>query len=324
MIQNPLISIITPCYNAALYLREAMDSVLVQTYSDFEWILVNDGSTDETEAIIHTYNDTRIRYYKQENKGQCAASNFGLTKATGDYIKFFDADDVMNETHLESQLRKLNGRTDAVASCAWGRFYDTSHFSAKFIPEPVWKDMKPLDWIKASLSQPYDMMGGWLWLIPRQVIQKSGGWDERLSLNNDFEFSMRLLLNTTEVLFTEDAKMYYRSGIESLSNKTSEKAKRDAILSTDLGIGYLLEKENTTYTRQLCADRYKEWLFRIYPADKQLEKELEQKINTLGGSKRKMDGGRLFQLLSSVIGWRNAKLLKLKMKKAGYTKLPFN
>lgn len=318
------ISIIIPCYNASSFLKEAINSVLKQTHQNFELILVNDGSTDDSEKIIKSYQDERIRYYYQENKGQCAASNFGLSKATGDYIKFFDADDVMNTSHLESQLKKLNGRTDAIASCAWGRFYDANPTSAKFIPEPVWKDMYPLDWIKASLSQPYDMMGGWLWLIPKQVIKQSGGWDERLSLNNDFEFSMRLLLNTTEVLFAEDAKMYYRSGIDSLSQRPSINAYKAAILSTDLGCSYLLAKENSSFTRQLFADRYTEWLYRIYPADKQLENELENKINELGGSKRKMDGGKLFQLLSAAIGWRNAKLLKLKMKSAGYKKLPFN
>lgn len=313
-----------PCYNASAFIAAAVESVLKQTHVQFELIIVNDGSNDNSEAIIQSYTDQRINYYYQENKGQCAASNFGLSKAKGDYIKFFDADDVMNETHLESQLRKLHGRTDAVASCAWGRFYDANPFSAKFIPEPVWKDMNSLDWIKSSLAQTYDMMGGWLWLIPTQLLQKSGGWDERLSLNNDFEFSMRLLFNATDVLFAADAKMYYRSGTESLSQRPSINAFKAAILSTDLGCNYFLAKESTTYTRQLCADRYKEWLFRLYPADQHLENELEQKIKALGGSKRKMEGGKLFQLFSAAFGWRNAKLLKLKLKTIGYKKLPFN
>ena len=319
-----LVSVITPCFNASNYLKEAIESVLKQTHQQFEFIVVNDGSTDDSETIITNFQDERIRYFYQTNQGQCVASNFGLSKATGDYIKFFDADDVMNETHLEAQLKKLNGRTDAIASCAWGRFYDANPLSAKFIPEPVWKEMNSLDWIKSSLAQTYDMMGGWLWLIPKQILQKSGGWDERLSLNNDFEFSMRLLLNVTDVLFAAEAKMYYRSGMDSLSQRPSINAFKAAILSTDLGCNYLLAKENSTYTQQLCADRYQEWLFRVYPIDKEIENDLEQKIVALGGSKRKMDGGKLFQFLAAFIGWRNVKLLKLQLKKAGYKKLPFN
>lgn len=303
---------------------ESMESVLAQTYPHFEWILVNDGSTDETEAIIHSYNDKRIKYYKQKNKGQCAASNFGLSNATGSYIKFFDADDVMNITHLEAQVKKINGRTNALASCAWGRFYDGKPDSAKFIPEPVWKDMLSLDWIKGALSLKYDMMGGWLWLIPRKVIEKTGGWDERLALNNDFEFSMRLLTNVEEVKFAGDAKLYYRSGIPSLSQRLSVKAFEAALLSTDMGCSYLLDKENTAFTRSLCADRYQEWLFRIYPDDPVLVAKIEQKIGELGGSKRQMDGGSVHRILCKTIGWKRTKLLKNFLSSKGYQKLPFN
>lgn len=321
---QPLISIITPCYNAAPFLKEAMESVLAQTYPHFEWILVNDGSTDETEAIIHTYNDTRIRYYKQENKGQCAASNFGLSKATGDYIKFFDADDVMNAQHLEAQLKKLNGRTDALASCAWGRFYDGNPASAQFIPETVWEDLESLTWIRKALSQQYDMMGAWVWLIPKTVLEKTGGWDASLSLNNDFEFSIRLLLAVKEVLFAADAKMYYRSGNASLSQRPSEKAFAAAIRSTDMGCAYLLQRDNAPFMKQLCANRYQEWLYRMYPDAPVLQKEVEQKIKQLGGSNRRMDGGKVFQLLSLLVGWKAAKQLQRWLKQRGYRKLPFN
>lgn len=321
---QPLISIITPCYNAAPFLKEAIDSVLAQTYLYFEWILVNDGSTDETEAIIQSFSDSRIRYYKQENKGQCAASNFGLSMATGELIKFFDADDVMSEMHLEAQVKALDGRTDVLASCAWGRFYDDNPFSATFIPESVWEDMSSLEWIKASLQQQYDMMGAWLWMIPRSVIEETGGWDERLSLNNDFEFSMRLLTHVKEVRFAGDAKLYYRSGNMSLSQRPSLKAFQAAVLSTDLGCGYLLAKEKSETTRRLCADRYQEWLFRIYPYDAQLEVELQQKIHALGGSKRQMDGGRVHRFLCRTLGWKRAKRLKNYLQSLGYRKLPFN
>ena len=301
-----------------------MNSVLTQTYPHFEWIMVNDGSVDETESIIKANPDPRIRYYKQENKGQCAASNYGLSQSKGEYIKFFDADDVMNNKHLEAQLEKINDRSDVLASCSWGRFYDGNPDSARFIPEVVWKDLSSMEWIKQSLAQKYDMMGAWLWLIPRAIITKTGGWDERLSLNNDFEFSIRLLMQASEVKFAADAKLFYRSGMASLSQRPSDKAFEAAILSTDLGCNYLLAKENNTLTRQLCADRYQEWLFRIYPAHKSLVREVEKKIDELGGSSRQMDGGKVFQFISGLFGWKLAKRMKEFMTKSGYHKLPFN
>lgn len=305
------ISIITPCYNSAAYINEAIKSVLKQTYTNFELILVNDGSTDKTEELILSFKDKRIRYFKQPNKGQCVASNFGLSAANGDYIKFFDADDLMNEVHLEEQLKRIDGREDVLASCSWGRFYDGNPGSAKFIPETVWKDLDSVSWIKNALSQQYDMMGAWVWLIPKKVIERSGGWDERLSLNNDFEFSMRLLSNVKQVFFAEKAKLYYRSGISSLSQRPSVKAFSEAILATDLGCSYLLSREDSVFTRRLCADRYKEWLFRIYPSDKKLESLVEKKIESLGGSKRKMDGGVIFKILQALIGWKLAKKIKM-------------
>jgi glycosyltransferase involved in cell wall biosynthesis len=324
MIQ-PLISIVTPCFNAAPYLKESIKCILRQTYSNFEWIIVNDGSTDNTESIIQSFTDSRIRYYKQENKGQCAASNFGLSKATGQYIKFFDADDVMNPTHLENQLKKLNGRTDVISSCAWGRFYDASPSSAKFIAESTWKDMLPMDWIKAALSQPSDMMGAWLWLIPKQVIQKCGGWDERLSLNNDFEFSIRLLLHSEAVLFAEDAKLFYRSGISGLSDSKSEKAWSAGFLATQLGCDLLLKADNSTEMKQLCANRYQRWIFRIYPLYPHLVSLFQNRVNELGGSKIKIEGGFFFLLISNILGWKFSKKSKHLLKeKLGYQKLPFN
>jgi glycosyltransferase involved in cell wall biosynthesis len=319
-----IISIITPCYNAAPFLKEAMDSVLKQTYTQFEWILVNDGSTDETEAIILKHDDARIRYYKQENKGQCAASNFGLSKAQGDFIKFFDADDLMNPQHLEAQLKKLNHRKDALASCAWGRFYDGNPNSAQFIPETVWEDLDSMSWIKKALTQRNDMMGAWVWLIPKRVIEISGGWNESLSLNNDFEFSIRLLLAVKQVLFAETAQIFYRSGIQSLSQSISIERYEAAIHSTDLGLGYLLEIDNSLEMKQLCAKRYQEWLFRVYPNSSAIQKQLEEKISALGGSNYKMQGGVVFNLFCRIVGWKRVKCLKLFLIKLGYTKLPFN
>ena len=127
-----LVSVIIPVYNAEKTINEALNSVIEQSYSFIEIIIINDGSSDNSENVIKHFNDTRIQYYSQVNKGQCAASNFGLTKAKGKYIKFFDADDVMNVTHLEAQILKLNGRIDAVSSCKWGRFYNNDLASLNF------------------------------------------------------------------------------------------------------------------------------------------------------------------------------------------------
>jgi glycosyltransferase involved in cell wall biosynthesis len=312
------VSIVTPVYNAEQYLVQTLESLLSQTYKNIEIICVNDGSTDQSLEILNKYAD-RIIIIDQSNKGQCAASNIGLKAATGDYIKFFDADDLMNPKHIELQVKRLKGRDNAIASCEWGRFYNNQPESAKFIPEPVWQDMTPLDWLTTSLSQKIDMMGAWLWLIPKKILDKVGGWDERLSLNNDFEFSIRLLLAAKEVLFTPGAKVYYRSGLETnLANQKSKQAYEAALLSTQLGCENLLQADSSVQMKRLCANRYQQWLFRIYPSYPELCKQIENKIDELGDSTLKMEGGRVFITLSSILGWKMAKRLQLLIYNIGY------
>ena len=88
-------SIIIPTLNRKSFLKKAVDSVLAQTYTNFELIIIDDGSTDETDKLISSYNDTRIAYMHQENKGVSNARNKGLKLAKGDFIAFLDSDDLV-------------------------------------------------------------------------------------------------------------------------------------------------------------------------------------------------------------------------------------
>lgn len=107
---TPVISVLMPCYNAAEYMREAIDSVLDQTYTDFELICINDGSTDDTQMIIDEYaeNDKRIRSITKENSGLPDSLNAGLEKAGGEWIARLDADDVAFPYRFEQQMAYIN------------------------------------------------------------------------------------------------------------------------------------------------------------------------------------------------------------------------
>jgi len=93
-------SIIIPTYNRAEFISKTIESVLNQTYVDFEIIVVDDGSTDNTEEIVLSTKDDRIRYYKKKNEERAVARNFGINKATGEYITFLDSDDLFYKNHL--------------------------------------------------------------------------------------------------------------------------------------------------------------------------------------------------------------------------------
>ncbi len=106
MISTPLVSVIIPCYNYGKFLSDTLDSVLVQTYSNWECIVVNDGSTDNSEDIGKNYenNDSRFKYIYQKNSGHSAARNTALKASKGKYIQFLDADDMLENEKLNLQV----------------------------------------------------------------------------------------------------------------------------------------------------------------------------------------------------------------------------
>lgn len=113
----PKISVVMPVYNGGKYLKEAIDSVLGQTFSDFEFIIINDCSTDNTESIIKSYNDSRIKYIKnKKNLGVAESLNMGLEMAKGEYIARMDADDISLPKRFEIQIRFM-GRHKNIAVC---------------------------------------------------------------------------------------------------------------------------------------------------------------------------------------------------------------
>ncbi|WP_405324068.1 glycosyltransferase family 2 protein [Fibrobacter sp.] len=102
-----MISIVLPSYNRARIISNAIESILRQTYRDFELIVVDDGSTDNTEEVVRAFNDDRIVYVKQKNAGACVARNNGIAHARGEYIAFQDSDDIWHADKLEKQIAAL-------------------------------------------------------------------------------------------------------------------------------------------------------------------------------------------------------------------------
>ena len=107
---TPLVSVIVPCYNQAIFLPEALDSVLAQKFDDWECIIVNDGATDDTEAVGQQYaeKDTRFKYVKQTNVGLAAARNFGIAQSAGEFVLPLDADDSIHPDYLQKAVDEFN------------------------------------------------------------------------------------------------------------------------------------------------------------------------------------------------------------------------
>jgi len=117
----PKVSVIMPIYNKESRIKASIESVLKQTYRDFELILINDGSTDDSEKIAMEYykKDSRIKYYSQVNQGVSVTRNNGIDIAKGEYISFIDADDEWDRYFLEKILQEVSGNN----VCYCGHYY---------------------------------------------------------------------------------------------------------------------------------------------------------------------------------------------------------
>jgi teichuronic acid biosynthesis glycosyltransferase TuaG len=115
--QEALVSIVIPAYNAAPFIEETIASILQQSYTNFEIIIVNDGSTDNTEGVVQSISDKRIQYHYKRNEGVSIARNYGFTFTKGIYIVFFDADDLMTPDFLEKRVEKLQSNSSVEFCC---------------------------------------------------------------------------------------------------------------------------------------------------------------------------------------------------------------
>lgn len=127
------ISVIVPIYNASKYLKKCLDSLVNQTKKELEFILINDGSTDDSESTIKGYKDSRIKYFKRSNHGIGKTRNFGINKASGKYIMFLDSDDYLEENACEELYKKIEKEKLDVVVCDFYRVDSNSKEVEKII-----------------------------------------------------------------------------------------------------------------------------------------------------------------------------------------------
>ena len=313
----PLVSVIIPAYNAGPFVDATLRSLLVQTWKPLEIIVVNDGSTDDTGLIAASYKDQGVITINQENRGQDAALNTGYGRSRGQYIKFMDADDLLNPEMIEIQMNALAGLEEYVAYGEWARFYNNQPERADFTPLDYWKDAAPLDFLTSRPESVMLQCG--VMLVPRKLVEAAGPWDERLILYNDTEFFNRVLLQSKGIRFTPGARLFYRSGISnSISVGRSRNFFESTFLATNLIAQQLLAKENSLRVRRLIGNLYRDQYYRMYPHFPDLMRAHEEKIAEYPEGKIRPDGGPAFKYLSRILGWKGAKRLQLLFYKLGY------
>jgi glycosyltransferase involved in cell wall biosynthesis len=217
--QRPRVSIIIPCYNVARYVAEALDSVLAQTLTDYETIVVNDGSpdTEEFERVIAPYQQ-KIVYIRQNNRGLAGARNAGLGMARGEYIALLDPDDIWESNYLAVQVKELDAHPSVDVVYSNAIIFGERMHNREFMS--VFPSSGPATFDRILRRECYVMGSA---LIRRESIARAGMFDETLRACEDFDLWLRIarhgcityhrqrlvkLRRRTDSLSADDARMY--------------------------------------------------------------------------------------------------------------------
>ena len=243
MIQNPLISVVIPAYNAELFLDETLESVLSQTYENWECIIVNDGSTDNTEEIAKKWceKDARFRYFYKKNSGASDTRNLGIKDAKGEYIAFLDADDILTPDSLEVRINVLiEQNVDLVAT-------KLQHFTDK-LPKVSKNNARQdvLYYAKEGLTQlmAFNKVTPSTVLCKKSVMDEVGGftWHKKAE---DLHCWLKVLFAGYKIYRIDETLLLYRLVENSMSSTDRNCSKevfeiiyrfKDEILSLDIDL----------------------------------------------------------------------------------------
>ncbi len=223
---NPLISIIIPTHNRAYILPRAVESILKQTYSNWELIIVDDGSTDNTKEVVANYANPCIKYVFQKNAGQSAARNTGIRHSKGEWIAYLDSDDELTPLYMETMLRWIN------------RYPKTLYLLSKCVRHmEIYKDGELVESYEDSINVPDILtvrdiflrnyyLASVGFMHHRSILSKGISWDEKLQRSPDWDFFMQLGECFPEEFFyvPEVLAVYHRCiGKDGLSSNTTYK-----------------------------------------------------------------------------------------------------
>ena len=205
---KPAVSVVIATYNRAGLIQETIESVLKQTFRDFEILVVDDGSTDDTEEVLKSYGG-RLRYIRQDNRGASAARNLGVQNARANWISIQDSDDICAPDHLETLWREVQKRPDVGMVFANGAYLDD--------PGPKGKTIVPREKSKrfaetgVTLNDLFatSVVRLQAALLSKQTLIEIGGLDEELRISMDLDLALRLFMRVP-IAYVDQVVFFYR------------------------------------------------------------------------------------------------------------------
>lgn len=197
-VENPLVSVLIPCFNAERFVGEAIESALSQTWRNIEVIVVDDGSTDRSVEILRSFGE-RIRFSAGANRGACSARNQAFQMSSGEFIQYLDADDALLPQKIERQLPMLIDGSADVVFCRGLIFGDGKPERPK--KRPI-LDLNGIDPFIYCLAQGMATLGP---LIRRSLIHRVGGFREGLRRGQERDFHLRLAAADMRLRFLDES-----------------------------------------------------------------------------------------------------------------------
>lgn len=317
----PKISVITPCFNAGNLIEELAQSLQQQTFKDFEWCIIDDGSEQETRDVLAKINDRKDLNTKlalHEKRGGNFCRNHGFEISDAPYVKFVDADDLLEPDLLQQQFDIIENAPMPTVVVSPTKIMMEGKIGRA---SAVNVDLKS-DPLRSFLIHPTFMHGGCL--LPRKIVNDIGGWDDELTAGQDLDFFRRVLLAEPAVQIAESAFIYRQHQAAPRISKLA-KGQHNKFRSHLLGLNkfqQLLQENNRLeqYAVEL-AKNYDIWGMKAIALDIPFADQFFETAKTLSPAKYR-SGSRYSQKLRSVIGDRlTGKLMRSSVWRVTHRKL---
>lgn len=275
----PKFSVVISVYNKEKYIAKTLESVLNQNFNDFEVVILNDGSTDNSEAEILKFNDPRIRYFSQENSGASAARNFTIKQAQTNLIALMDADDYWYPFYLEEQNRLVNKFPQhSVFATATEVNRNGKTFKNSYSIKTIGNTATVVDYFEAS--QLDSVLLSISTVIKKDVFEAVGWYNPEIKSGEDTDLYVRIGLKYPVVFSPKVCATYFmkKSGLFSSAKNLKEKAKFEEY--------EIFEAENPALKKFLDLNRYSLCVLAKIEGDKKAFSEIYEKIDLKNLSKK--------------------------------------
>lgn len=312
---QPRVSVLVPCFNAARHLPETLASLMALDWPNLELVFVDDGSTDASLDLLQRFQQTcthQVVVLSQLNQGAAASRNRAFAASSGTFIQYLDADDLLDADKLRLQVADLIASDAPLNAGRWGRFVDDPK-QTQFEPCPEPNPLSATVYLRRHLAEAL-MLQPSVFLARRELIAASGGFDQRLSLNDDGEFFARVIAKAGAIRFVADARCRYRSGDpHTLAGQRSQAALMSALLAMQLTTATAAGVDASPSMQSARATAMARVAAYLAPHDATLAALAWQDALALDPKAHWDEGGRSYRWLKPWLGWQRARRVEYQL-----------